>query len=98
MPKHGKTRKQKILADSRRQTLNQNRKDIDLTTYSIANQVLDSEKIDKPSSTDYQIKNTKIHVSTTNYQYLTKDLQKTFLLTCSVIIFEVLIKYFINPS
>ena len=82
MPKGGKTRKQKILADLRRQAMHQDKKEVDLKTYSIPAQKLPHEE--SPI---------KIHSSTIDYRYLTRDLLRTLLLTCSIVIAELMMKY-----
>lgn len=92
MPKHGKTKKQKMLADLRRLTMYQSTKKTDLTTHSIPK--IKPKQTSLPKIT--QIKNTRTHVSTVDFRYLSKDLQKTLILTSVIVILELMIKYFLN--
>lgn len=87
MAKERKTRKQKELADTRRQALIQQR-----ATYSFTHTlptVLDSQK-NAPTTSTQPI---AYHVSTSSYQYLSSDLFKTIILTGSIVFVELLLRF-----
>lgn len=80
MPKIQKTRKQKMLADQKRETTS--------LLYSLPKESLKIQA--KPS---HSAKST-IAISTTSYQYLSGDLRKTLFLTFFIIITQLVIYYF----
>jgi hypothetical protein len=82
MPKHKKTREQKIMADHRRETTSS-------PLYSLPSESLKQQA--KPT-----IMHTKpaVNISTNSYQYLTSDLRKTAIITAVIIGIELLIYYF----
>jgi hypothetical protein len=89
MPKKKKTRKQKMQSDQRRQT-------ITISAQPIPNH----EKIERetPSPTTTVAPTAKPIVRhailTGEYQYLSGDLLKTAVLTCSIVLAELLIHFF----
>lgn len=90
MPKHGKTRKQKMLADLRRRATviesgsktYELKKEINIPESSIT--------VEKPQPVSNQ------GIFTTNYSYLSGDLRKTILLTSSIAIAELVIHFFVR--
>jgi len=82
MPKKKKTRKQKILADHRRETSTQ-------SLYSFVPERLETQA--KPAVE--QVKKQPQTISTTAYQYLGTDLRKTALFTGSIILLELLVRF-----
>ncbi len=91
MPKKVKTKKQKMLADLRRNNYSPGIEKTDFTTYSLPTIKME-ERISTPPERAYRAP--KGVVTTAGYTYLLADLRKTILLTCTVVIVEILIKYY----
>lgn len=91
MPKKKKTRKQKSLADVRRQ------KEPKATQIAFAESKPQKEEHTvAPTATEEPqtpIRTSKRIVQTSDYQYLARDLRKTILLTTSIIVIELAIKF-----
>ena len=82
MPKLKKTRKQKIMADRRRETNS-------TTLYSFTSQRL----TEQPKQTI--LSKTAGTISTSSYQYLSGDLRKTLLFTGFVVLAELALYFFL---
>ncbi|HUQ85145.1 MAG TPA: hypothetical protein VM077_02375 [Candidatus Limnocylindrales bacterium] len=91
MPKKVKTKKQKILADLRLKNSPQISEKTDFTTYSLP--AFNNTDQNNPVAMRSQKAFIK-HVSTVGYTYLHKDLIKTILLTSSIIIAELVARYY----
>lgn len=89
MPKKKKTRKQKILADSRQHTDSVENTSQQIPTYSVASVVNE-----EPNSQPKISHKATSHISTIEYSYLSKDLLKTLTLTGSIIVAEIILLYF----
>ena len=91
MPKKKKTRKQKTLADVRRQ------KEPKVTNTAFAESKPQTrENVVAPSTPDEMqppSRTSKRIVQTSDYHYLARDLRKTILLTTSIIVIELAIKF-----
>lgn len=74
-----------MLADLRRIDSYQKIEKADFTTYSLP---ASEETLKTPE------REKALHVSTIGYDYLQKDLRKTIILTCSIVIAELLIRYY----
>lgn len=98
MPKKVKTRKQKMLSDSRRKLHASIVQGAEFPTYSLPQQKSGAETVSIPVHTGKLANHTPTsgHVSTTGYQYLLKDLRKTLLLTLSIIAAQMLISYLVR--
>ncbi len=89
MPKKVKTRKQKILADSRRRAAPTSEKKVDSITYSIPAQKHTPNSISvTPAQT-----NKHVSIKTASYSYLSADLRRTVFLTLAITIVEIIIKF-----
>lgn len=84
MAKRKKTRQQKIMADQRREAST-------TSLYSFSSETL-IQQAKQPSTL---VKNMTTALSS-SYQYLASDLRKTAIFTGSIIIFELILKYFIK--
>lgn len=96
MAKHKKTRKQKLLADLRRQTQSTVSKEPDSTTYSIPVSISDPASISKPHAVSTYAGSVQAKVVTIDYRYLITDLRKTILLTSAIVIAELVIKFWLK--
>lgn len=95
MPKKVKTRKQKILADSRRKLQGSVVNEAEFLSYSLPQQKVETENT-LPSFTLPKVgtrSSSRGHVATSGYQYLVRDLRKTLLLTLSIIAAQMLISF-----
>ena len=83
MPKKKKTRKQKVVADTRHKEYLEEPLGL----------------IQKENSSNLQVENNETPraqlIGTANYSYLYSDLLKTFMLTISVIVVELVLRYFV---
>lgn len=96
MPKKVKTRKQKLLSETRRKNATPAAREADYTTYSLPSASSNTESL-SPSKIPAEMgEGEKTHVITADYRYLTFDLRKTMLLTFSIIIAELAIKFFLK--
>jgi len=89
MPKKVKTRKQKILADSRRKANPTVEKKVDTATYSIPQQ----KQSATPGQSIYAKSNLQTTIATSSYSYLSGDLRRTVFLTLAIVIAELLIRF-----
>lgn len=103
MPKHKKTRKQKLLADSRR--LRVTSPSLSLGTKAPLDgpnentYTFDKSLISKPAgNVNKQQPANQNKISTLDYSYLRSDLQKTILLTLSIVIIDLLIKFLVKGA
>ena len=97
MPKKKKTRKEKVLADTRHkeyllepleQVQTETRNNVQLESNSdVVKKVEHSRHIQSSSKTQV--------ITTANYSYLYSDLLKTLMLTISVIVAEIVLRYFV---
>lgn len=81
MPKHKKTRKQKIMADQRRET--------SAPLYSFT-----PESLPKQAKPEIPSVKPIVSISTASYQYLRADLRKTALFTALIVVLELVFYYF----
>jgi hypothetical protein len=89
MPKNRKTREQKFLSDIRKQRASVSQSEIALVKEShLENASVITQKpiITRQSRSD---------ISTSSYAYLSHDLWKTFFLTISVVVVELLLHFFV---
>jgi hypothetical protein len=89
MPKKVKTRKQKILSDSRRKYQASTPTEANFPTYSLPK----SSQLTPAPAVRPSAPLTAPQVSTVGYQHLSTDLRKTLLLTFSIIVAQLLISY-----
>jgi hypothetical protein len=82
MPKKKKTRQQKIIADKRKEVHS-------FSTYSLSSESL-KQQVKHPT---IAVEKT-VTVTTSSYQYLTKDLRKTALFTGFIMLIELVLKFF----
>lgn len=92
MAKKSKTRKQKILADSRKKAPPIIEKKVDLTTYSLPVTKITPAPVPTPRSE----LSAPITIATAPYTYLSSDLRKTLLLTFFIMTLQLIIKYLVK--
>ncbi len=93
MPKKVKTKKQKLLSDLRHKNISPTLEQTDFTTYSLPAPKKADSKYTHPEKA-YAAPSRG--VSTAGFSYLLPDLRKTILLTISIVVAEILIKYFLK--
>ncbi|MBI5122286.1 hypothetical protein HZA75_00345 [Candidatus Roizmanbacteria bacterium] len=84
MPKKKKTRQQKIIADHRREEVN-------TSLYSFTPESLTSQ-----SKQHLKPVKKSIAITTSSYQYLTRDLSKTALFTAAIVLIELTLRSIIK--
>ena len=89
MPKKKRTRKQKMVGDLRQTTNQQPLPTEQMQTYSVEKKAIVAPKIVAPAHSAKTI-------ATSEYRYLSKDLLKTVLLTCSIIVIELVLQRLTN--
>lgn len=93
MPKKVKTKKQKMRSDLRHTNYSPEIEKADFTTYSLPA----LKRADhKPTPAEQTFSAPIKAVSTTGYSYLSTDLRKTILLTVSIIVVQILVKYYLK--
>lgn len=93
MPKKLKTKKQKIRSDLRHKNYLPESEKAEFTTYSLPTF---KEIEHKPTPAEQTFLTSAKQVSTVGYSYLSRDLRKTILLTLSIVMVEILIKYYLK--
>jgi hypothetical protein len=86
MPKKIKTRKQKLHSDLRKET----------TGHSLTLPVMPIKEIDQQASVMQQQSTTMREI--TAYAYLGSDLSKTLIVSISIVILEILLRFFVIKS
>lgn len=93
MPSKKKTRKQKILADQRRE-----QPAIDTFSYSIDDSVSSQSNARKPQLAPANSTNSSstVSIDTQHYQFLKSDLKRTAALTFAIIFLQVILFFFLQ--
>lgn len=94
MPKKVKTRKQKLLSETRRKNAAPTAREAGYTTYSLPSPSSNTESLSPSKIPAEMDEGARTRVITADYRYLTLDLKKTMLLTFSIILAELVIKFF----
>jgi len=88
MPKNKKTRKQKILSDHRR-----HQNPVAVNSYSFEKPTISIQTPQEPPAIPSRPPNSSA-IATSDYHYLFADLLKTMILTGSIIVGELILRYF----